>query len=631
MLVVFGSLAVAATGGSIVGTQGQGLPRLVFSSDRGVDYNPEVYSLDLAGGARRDISRDQNSDLDVALHGRQVLFVSDRSGVALYVARLRSRAPARRLLDLSIGSLGGVRADWSPSGEEIAVGFDESFDKSVIVLVDGSGRRLARLGNARLGGGWSADGQRLAYNVAAPGRYVSVIRVSDSRGRLRFSRHGDGAYWASAAPRLAITATDVGNPDMASTVVYDEQGRVIRRFDGTVEALSPDGKSLVLLRSLDTSWLASVDTGQLRRLPVRGEPAAFSPDGKHLELSDGGRAIIIGLSSGGVEAHLAGPGLWLSDSLRLVMLERSEKAVTVVTRAGHVLRHLQLIPHDDKGALGGRVFSVTEDSTALVYTVHHAYVHQLYAELPSGGLRQITSGLKDHTEPAPSPNGRLIADSEFQTPCGICTPTTLGMLAVDGSGPVRLARVPGENQDHLTWSPDGTHIAYAIGEPAGGGITVVQADGSQPVMLTGATGATQPSWSPDGSAIAAVHAGIIVTASDGSNAQQLTGAVPASSRVDQTGYPTWSADSALLAFAGADGLYLIGRDGNGLHRIVAMPHTSYPAWSPDGTLIALAAGACQPTQYCNNDIWTVHPDGSNLRRITRNIADDTAPAWLPAS
>ena len=301
----------------------------------------------------------------------------------------------------------------------------------------------------------------------------------------------------------------------------------------------------------------------------------------------------------------------------------------IVTSTGRVLHRLKLRGQIEADAVLAGTPLASQDGTALVYTVQSDHVHQLYERLPSGKLRQITRGTRDHTQPASSPDGRLIADSEFQTPCGICNPVLFGVVAADGSGPVPLMQVPGENQYHPTWSPDGTHIAYAINEPSGEGITVVRADGSQPTALAGGTGAKEPTWSPDGTAIAATRDGIFVMAGDGTNAHQLTAAVPKGSNIDQTVSPTWSPDSTTLAFAGADGLYLIGRDGSNLHRILAMSGIHSVAWSPDGALIAIAA-ACQ---HCPNpslnDIWTVRPDGSDLDNVITSLADDTTPTWLP--
>ena len=623
---------------SLVDSAAQGPPRLVFSSDRGVDYNPEVYSLDVAGGVRRDISRSDGFDQVVALRGEQVVFVSDRSGVALYVAQLRSRKPARRLFALpGDAEVASVSASWSPTGEELAVAFlRERRQEQVIDLIDRAGRTLAQLHDARPVTGssmWSADGRLLAYLPAPFSPAHEVVRFADARGRLQFTQHGFEVLWAQASPRFALNSSriDVVGIPSRSVFVDDEQGRVIRRFAGVGLDLSPDGASLVLWRSPKASWLASVDTGRLRRVPAGDGRAAFSPDGKHLELQPAnGKTAIMNVSSGRIEGHLAAFGQWLSDSNHLLIYGPARIDATIVTSTGRVLHRLKLGPQSEADTVFTGTPLATQDGTALVYAIQSDHVHQLYEQLPSGRLLQITRGTRDHTQPASSPDGRLIADSEFQTPCGNCNPFLLGVLAADGSGPVPLMQVPGENQYHPTWSPDGTHIAYAINEPSGAGITVVQADGSQPTALAGGVGATEPTWSPDGSAIAATHNGIFIMASDGTNAHQLTAAVPEGSNADQTVSPTWSPDSATLAFAGADGLYLIGRNGTDLHRILAIQHAGSLAWSPDGTLIAFAVPACQNCSNANlHDIWTVRPDGSDLNSVISSLADDTTPTWLP--
>jgi Tol biopolymer transport system component len=632
-------LVVFAGGGSIAGTSAQSPAVLVFASNRAADVNSEVYSIDLAGGARRDISRDDaHSDQVVALHGGQVVFKSDRSGVALYGAAVGSNGPVRRIVGLP-STTNDVSVSWSPNGAVLAVALVLYGKRSVssrIRLVDPSGRELAELRDATPSRGasslWSADGARLAYALGPPGEQRHVIRIADARGRLRLSRRGDQALWAQAAPRLAImSGTFSNNPaSEGSTAVYDEQGRAIRRFAGQAVAFSPDGKLLVLDRRRRGQWLASVGTGKLRRLPGGAVTDSFSPDSAHLELTGAdSKAVLVSVPSGRVEAHLPGLGMWLADSRRLAYVGPGQ-AATIETIGGRVLRRLPVLLPGEYAA----TFAVAQNGKTLVYTAQSELPHQLYEQRASGVLRQITHGGTDHLYPAPSPDGRLIADAEFDTPCGNCFPPEIGVLPADGSAPARILPNQVMGNSHPSWSPDGTRIAYGENAPDILGIFVMQADGSQPEKLSGGAGGTEPSWAPDGSAIAATRNGIFVMASDGTGAQQLTGPVPAGSAAEQTHAPAWSPDSTALAFAGADGLYLIGRDGGGLHRILALRRIASVAWSPDGALIAFAAPCQSDTVDCTNhlagDIWTVRPDGSGLRRVTDNVADDATPAWLAA-
>lgn len=625
--MLVGSLAVPAAGGSMAGSSAQGPPRLIFASDRAPDYYPEVYSVALAGGVPQDVSRDEHSDELAAEGGRQIVFASDRDGKALYTASLGASDAPRRFTDLPSHSL-LVGAAWSPNRAALAVTVGSTLNTEAVVdLVDRSGRKLAQMRNAGGRPLWSADGTRLAYSLGGVRLRRPTIRITDARGRVLFSRPGSSAFWASSAPRLAIVSPG-GDATKGSTIVTDEQGRTIRRITGEALALSPDGETLVLVRRPQGLWLASVQTGRLRQLPS-GEPAnaAVSPDGRHLELqfSTQRPVLVLSMSSGRVESRLPAFGTWLGDSRRLAAVIANRANLMAVN--GRVLRRIQLGP---AGAMVSGL-TVTQDGTSLVYTMQGEHVHQLYELLPAGKLRPITTGHMDHSSPASSPDGRLIADSEFATPCGNCIPSGIGILPADGSAPAR--ELPGGQIDtHPTWSADGARIAYARADSTGSRIVVAPADGSRPPLeLKGGADGREPTWAPDGSAIAATRGGIFLMKSDGTGLQQLTRAVPAGSGGSPAHAPSWSPDSRTIAFAGGDGLYLIGRDGRGLHRILAAPGIASVSWSPDGALIALAVLCAKCTASETHDIWTVRPDGSDLTNVAGGVADDTTPAWLPAS
>jgi CxxC motif-containing protein (DUF1111 family) len=70
---------------------------------------------------------------------------------------------------------------------------------------------------------------------------------------------------------------------------------------------------------------------------------------------------------------------------------------------------------------------------------------------------------------------------------------------------------------------------------------------------------------------------------------------------------------------------VMNNDGTNLRQItadVAQDHS--PAWSPDGTKIAFASNRTGRQQ-----IFTMNPDGSNQTQISNGLADDFAPAWSP--
>ncbi len=54
-----------------------------------------------------------------------------------------------------------------------------------------------------------------------------------------------------------------------------------------------------------------------------------------------------------------------------------------------------------------------------------------------------------------------------------------------------------------------------------------------------------------------------------------------------------------------------------------------PAWSPQGDLIAFTRGRVFAGGSTDNEIYVVHPDGSNARNVTQHPANDALPTWSP--
>jgi Tol biopolymer transport system component len=54
-----------------------------------------------------------------------------------------------------------------------------------------------------------------------------------------------------------------------------------------------------------------------------------------------------------------------------------------------------------------------------------------------------------------------------------------------------------------------------------------------------------------------------------------------------------------------------------------------PAWSPGGTMIAFTRATSASLTASASEIWVMKANGTGLRRLTNNSADDVAPNWSP--
>ena len=186
------------------------------------------------------------------------------------------------------------------------------------------------------------------------------------------------------------------------------------------------------------------------------------------------------------------------------------------------------------------------------------------------------------------------------------------------------------------WSPNGKRIVYVSSTGEHGSppyhISVMNSDGTNIQNLTdGQTRHHSPTWSPDGKRIAFIGPpdyetsgvlAIFIIDSDGGNFTQLT-------PFAYYNYPSWSPDGSKIAYYTfvPDGIYTVNVDSLEYEQLTDQWTDMVPVWSPDGKYIAFQSTRDDPNDHY--DIYIMGSDGSNIRRLTTNPANDRFPSWAP--
>jgi TolB protein len=162
----------------------------------------------------------------------------------------------------------------------------------------------------------------------------------------------------------------------------------------------------------------------------------------------------------------------------------------------------------------------------------------------------------------------------------------LALANPDGSD-VQLVRVPGDNSTP-SFSPDGKRVVLRRDVPGGVGIYVVNVDGtgSKRIVLSKKGIADKISWSPDGSRIAfsmpecgSPSCNVYTIRPDGTGLRRLTH--DTAGKVNN-GVDCWSPDGRKIAFASdRDGTYQIhvmNADGSGVTQLTHGAESHFAAW-----------------------------------------------------
>ena len=281
---------------------------------------------------------------------------------------------------------------------------------------------------------------------------------------------------------------------------------------------------------------------------------------------------------------------------------------------------------------------VAQDNAAL--TPELAYVSirtgdaHIYTRGALGAEHMVTQGKGVNTQPALSGSGRLA----FTSRVGAYTKVFVGDES--GTGLQRLTAVEDSIENSPSWAPDGKSVAYLSLNPVTGAVdlritdittratTVVSGGGK----IKGPAAAT---WSADGKRLAFMGSPssrsrhVWVVERDGSNLRNISekfaqrGGGYASLSPDGS-QVVWSADLRERATHIVVTTLATGATQDLTPDAVA-GHES-PRWSPDGKQIVFASTR-DDTSGARTDIFVMNADGSRLRNLSQNKAENFDPKW----
>lgn len=142
-----------------------------------------------------------------------------------------------------------------------------------------------------------------------------------------------------------------------------------------------------------------------------------------------------------------------------------------------------------------------------------------------------------------------------------------------------------------------------------------------------------PTWAPDGNAIAVQNSspdGIRIISNPDTSITDVPCTVPAGGSCDGEG-PSWSPGSDSIAFENGMKIMKVARTGGTAIQVVGgLNDVGSPAWSPDGNYIAFGMDDATDSSH---HIWVADVKGadSGLWQVTEGIYSDGRPAWSPNS
>ena len=562
--------------------------QIVYSNEN------DIYVMDLADSSVKRLTNDPEWDFDAAWSpdGAQIVFRSHRDGnEEIYVMD----ADGSNQRNLSRNPGGDWSPVWSPDGTRIAF-FSEREGKSGIWVMDTNGENLIPVGTPPGVNDyptWSPDSKRIAWNctmgkMLSNGRGDFEICVANADGSdltQLTDTEGDNKYpaWSPDGSHILFVSDRNGWPTLPD---YEPLGYDPEAFgDEEIFVMNPDGTEQINLTNNpreDDSF------------------PGWSRDGAHVIYSRYGCLTVLNFSDPGQRIPLSKGGCTGTDSG--MFPDWFQPTKTAIGQATSLCSPAISFMDERNGQVD--IFAINSDGS---------------------GLRQLTNDSAHELAMSWSPDGSQLI---FQRSADEDGGTELYMVNEDGTSLQNLTRNPGDDWSPA-WSPDGRLIAFYSQRLSGMALFLMESPGVLSgkdelvaAMIPGTQMGAWPSWSPDGTRIVyrqelPGNDEIYVINADGSNPLNLTG--HSANDLD----PDWSPDGKTILFESIRDdnyeIYAVNPDGTDLRRLTDHPlEDQHARWSPDGSTILYSH---------HGELYLMNPDGSDPRPLAENPITGNFAEW----